>query len=170
MKSKKIIFFTLSVIFLISCEKAPVDESVVANLNQAAISSIAFDKSNTMWVGTDAGLFKSVSGGYKNIYFDASKKINTLRFEKTTNVLWIGTNSGLSKLTNVSNAGEISEKILSSNLNCDTVKSIFIDSILSQWFGTSKGLNRFFTNNWQKSNFKKNASGRSEERRVGKEC
>jgi ligand-binding sensor domain-containing protein len=159
MTSKKIILLTFSIIFLISCEKAPVDESVVANLDQAAISSIAFDNSNTMWVGTDAGLFKSVSGGYKNIYFEASKKINTLRFEKTSNVLWIGTNSGLSKLTNVSNTSEIAEKILSSNLNCDTIKSIFVDSISAQWFGTSKGLNRFFTNNWQKSSFKKNASG-----------
>jgi len=159
MKSKKVFLFTLSTIFLISCEKTPVNQPAVANLDQAAISSIAFDNSNTMWIGTDAGLFKSVSGGYENIYFDASKKINTLKFEKTTNVLWVGTNSGLSKLTNVSNTGEIAEKIVSSNLNCDTVRSIYIDSISSQWFGTSKGLNRFFTSNWQKSNFKKNASG-----------
>jgi len=159
MKALKIILFTLSVMFLFSCEKTQNDESVIANLDQVAISSIVFDDTNTMWIGTDAGLFKSVSGGYKNIYFDALKKINTLKFEKTTNVLWIGTNSGLSKLTNVSNTGEIAEKILSSNLNCDTIRSIYCDSISAQWFGTSKGLNRFFTNNWQKSNFKKNASG-----------
>jgi len=158
MKTKKNIILASFIILLVSCSVNQPDAEIV-NLDQASISSIAFDNTNSMWVGTSTGLYKSISGGFENLYFDNSKQINTLKYDNATNVLWIGTNNGLSKLINLGKSNETSEKILSTNLSSDIIQSIYIDANSANWVGGQIGLSRNFNDVWQKSNFKKNKNG-----------
>jgi len=187
MKTYKIFLFLFSVIFIVaSCTTMEPEDNtlvrdlhqsftskpdinqgtnsiqngtIVTDLNNIAINSIAFDNSNTMWVGTNEGLYKAVTGGYQNIYFNATTQINTLKYEASANTLWIGTNNGLSKLTNVGNTSEAIENIAVSNLSSNIINSIYVDSISAKWFGGYIGLSRNYNNSWQKANYKKWLSG-----------
>ncbi len=140
MKSK-IFALLLIIVFIVSCndDKPSSKNEVVADLNDKVISSLVIDKSNTLWVGTNDGLYKSVSGGYKHENSSISGKILSLTYVDSSNSLWIGTTNGLIQAligTDDLTTTPVSETYLSD----DQVNSTFIDKKSKCWFGTDYGI------------------------------
>jgi ligand-binding sensor domain-containing protein len=123
-----------------------------------AVNSIAIDKNNTKWIGTDQGLFKSVEGGYELLELSDSGKVFTLLYEEAGNILWIGAEFGLLKAT--LEGESISDNIIpNNNLSDINVMSMHIDNTSKRWFGTGKGITLNDNETWKKSKFKVNIYG-----------
>ena len=70
-------------------------------LSQSKVTAILIDASGQLWVGTEFGLNRYISGTFKPYYCiqgdDSSIPSNEIRFitEDTQNNIWVGTNKGL---------------------------------------------------------------------------
>ncbi len=122
------------------------------------VNAIAVDHNNTKWIGTDAGLYKSVVGGYELQGIPGDEKINVLYFEETGHTLWIGTGTGLLKAT-ISGDNITAYSIDSKDLSNPNVLTVHIDQDARRWFGTEKGISLNDDENWKKENFKVNTQG-----------
>lgn len=108
------------------------------------IFSLAVDGANTLWIGSDEGLFKLKKDKIEQVSFSTVTSSNFINFLNYDNhKLFIGTNNGLFVLSNldkdklvVTNFG-LAEGVvnLETNLN-----SSFIDKKGRLWFGTASGL------------------------------
>lgn len=154
------IFFALSALFIFSCTKddPETDPNVFKNLDNRNIISLAFDNSNTLWIASDTGIFKSVTDGYKLMDVGVQSKLTTLTYESAENKLWIGTLSGLFYV-GLNESSLQAEAVSLSNLSNDTIYSAFFDSSSKGWFGTEEGFTLKKADNWQQDSFKKNLSG-----------
>jgi ligand-binding sensor domain-containing protein len=152
MKKNNFILVALLFIAFFSCEKDEVKETPI----EKSISSIAFDNTQTMWVGTSEGLFKSVNSGYEKVDYNSAYSVNALFYESQNNLLWIGANIGVMKLPLEGGNIELVADVNWSNKN---VNNIYIDSNKNWWFGTQTGIMRNMDATWQKDKFKKNLSG-----------
>jgi ligand-binding sensor domain-containing protein len=146
--------FALS--FLISCEDDNPKPVVTPDLTNYEVSSLAIDNSDRLWVGTDSGLYKSVSGGYQWTDIITDAPVTSIAFEESNNTLWIGTVDGLSKLKL---DGSKAESIAKSNLSNSSIKSIHINPDSEKWIGSDTGISRNNLQIWQREKFKKNLSG-----------
>jgi ligand-binding sensor domain-containing protein len=151
--------FLLIILFLsvlVSCNDEEKKEKIYL-LDQSNILALAVDGSNTLWVGTDEGLYRQASTGFNRIETGADTLVTALAFESTSNSLWVGTMDGLYKLK-TSNADQV-ERIDAENLRSQAVLSICINPGADTWFGTMPGLTRTDSGEWQIEKFKKNLSG-----------
>ena len=147
----------LGLLVLSACEEGKPDkEFVFTDLSAYSISALVVDNSNTLWVGSDTGLFKSVSGGYQLVDIENEAPVTALGYESVNNSLWIGTIDGLSKL---SIGGGSADSVSVNNLSNPGLNSVYVDSNSEKWFGTKKGITRHIDEIWQKEKFKKNVSG-----------
>lgn len=118
------------------------------------VTSLLAEQNNTLWIGTDQGLFKMNTDSGKYIY-DDPKSILMNRLKKTCisvlyidreNILWIGTRKeGLFRCNlfnhHIRNYKNIIDDLTS--LSNDDVLSIMEDHSGDLWIGTSWGLNHF---------------------------
>jgi len=156
---KKLLYLSLLFSALISCEKDKDDKTeVFADLNNRQITALASDDTDRLWVGTDTGLFKSVTAGYEFIDIKLEGAVTSLAFDEVKNVLWVGTNHGLSKIT-LNGSLTNTDTIHGGKLSNDTITSVYINSSSDVWFGTAKGITLNRSDIWQKEKFKKNLSG-----------
>ena len=141
-----------------SCKDEVTDETpkkeVVKEIT-AAVSSIAVDKNNTIWIGTDNGLYKSVSGGYELLELSSPGKIFSLFYDESVNCLWIGTESGL--LEAKIETDNLQETLIpNENLSNPNVLSMHMDDNSKKWFATEKGFSLNYGETWKKENFRVN--------------
>lgn len=122
---------------------------VFSNLNNRQVNAIACDKTDTKWVGTDTGLFKSVTNGYALMDITIPGNITSLAYDEKGNMLWIGTNQGLAKAS-ILNGFSVS-KIESVNLSNNNISAIHIGSNSSNWVGSILGLSLFRNDKWKKT-------------------
>jgi ligand-binding sensor domain-containing protein len=137
----KIFALLIIALFVASCENEElvVDKKIVADLNDKEISSLVIDKSNTLWAGTDDGLYKSSDDGYKLENSVISGKILSLGYEGSSNTLWIGTTNGLIQAT-IGTNDLTAKPVDASYLSNDQVNSTCIDNESKCWFGTDNGI------------------------------
>jgi ligand-binding sensor domain-containing protein len=151
-----------SLIFLVffSCKKDDVNPNlkIYKNLDNLSISSLAFDKTQNLWIATDSGLFKSVSTGYELIEAGIDAGLNALTFEPKSNTLWIGTTVGIYQLV-LGNSDSTAIHIPLERLSHQNVLSAYIDQDSVRWFGTETGVTRNSKDSWQKNKFKMNLTG-----------
>jgi len=146
-------YLTLTLLIFFGCQTTKKkNEIVVPDINSYSISSIVVDKSNTKWIGTDNGLYKTVTNGYVLEDISIPGKISTLFYEKSSNTLWVGTPAGLSKIG--IGGSDISSSVISSkNLSNDSVQAIYVDSTSKRWFGSASGVTLNKNSTWKKENF-----------------
>lgn len=112
------------------------------------IYSIVKDIENSLWIGTEEGLFRLKEGRIEQIPFSIDPSSNFINFLNYSNQkLFIGTNNGLFVLSNIQgndfdikNYG-IAEGVVNLETN---INSSFIDKNGLLWFGTASGLVSFF--------------------------
>jgi len=127
----------------------------ITYLKNHKISSVIADNNNTIWAGTDTGLYKSNGNSFVLESSFNQKGILSLFYEASTNLLWVGTKNGLIKVS-ISSNGISSSVILLSNLSNDTIQTSYVDSSLRRWFGSWKGLSLNKDDIWKKNNFRIN--------------
>jgi len=155
--NKNFLLIPLLLSALISCEnEEPTDP--FPDLKQYAISSLAYDNSENLWVGTDSGLFKIVEKSYQLIEYKNVSPARSLAFDESSNVLWVGTYDGLTKISLSGNPIGL-DSYKGENLSNDSINSIYINSDSYRWFGTKRGITLNRSDNWFKEKFKKNLSG-----------
>jgi ligand-binding sensor domain-containing protein len=125
---------------------------VVANLDIRIISSIVVDEKHTQWIGTDTGLFKSITSGYELVNIKIPKSIYSLFYEKSSGILWVGTNNGLVK-AKIQDTSLVCEVISPSYLSGTSIVSCYTDESNKRWFGTETGLSLNKNTSWKKSKF-----------------
>jgi ligand-binding sensor domain-containing protein len=161
-------FTTLPVVYSVTSESGKVQvwnvyvnkaqKSVVANLNELSITAITIDKTGTIWIGTETGLYSSVNGGYVLNDDLVTGKILSLSFDETLNILWVGSTNGLTKVT--INGTQITPEIVpSSNLSNSNVNASYYGVASQVWFGTDKGLTLLKSNKYKKEKFLTNDLG-----------
>lgn len=152
----KIIYLTAILLIIVGCEKKKPDNTV-PDLNGKAITALVIDKSNTQWVGTEDGLYKSTSGGYVLENSDITGKILSLGYDGSS-TLWVGTTNGLVKMT-LGVGSYTTEAIDASNLSNDQVNTVCIDSTMKTWFGTDRGITMNKSGKYKKEYFLTNQLG-----------
>jgi ligand-binding sensor domain-containing protein len=152
---KQIFYVSLALSTLISCEDEDTKPVILTDLTNRSITALAFDNSSVLWVGTDTGLFKSVTTGYQLIDYKIDAPVTALAFEENSKTIWVGTSEGLAKLSLSGSASKISDDKLSNKI----IRSVYVDGFSDKWFGTDTGITRNSAEVWQKEKFKKNASG-----------
>jgi ligand-binding sensor domain-containing protein len=157
---KNIILLTFAFSTLFSCEEDEIINKaiILADLNNYSISSLAFDKTSALWVGTDTGLFKAVASGYQMVDIKTDAPVTALAFEDNNNILWVGTVDGISKLSLAGNKTP-ADTIAKESLSNKNINSVYVDPNSVKWFGTETGITRNSSLKWQKEKFKKNLSG-----------
>jgi ligand-binding sensor domain-containing protein len=154
---KKSISLLLIGLIIASCENNKNKDNAV-DLNDKSISSVVIDKSNTIWVGTEEGLYKSVDGGYKLESSLSADKILSLGYNESSDILWIGTINGLYKATIAS--GNLSvNPVNASVLSNDKVNSTYTDPVSKTWFATNKGITMNTSDTYKKEEFLTNELG-----------
>ena len=150
----KNIFKIISILLFIlyACHNDNKKVIVVSNLNTYSISAIVVDKSNTKWIGTSNGLYKSVEGGYSLEDISIPGEVNCVYFEGASNTLWVGTNKGMAKVA-INASGISSTVINSTNLSNDTVLTAYVDSSSRRWFGTADDFTLNINTTWKKAKF-----------------
>ena len=152
----KVLFRCLLVLSFIplACKKdktIPTPDSIA----QHSITAIAIDNSNTIWVGTDAGLYKSIDTVFSKVDIAISGAITSVYYEKGSSTLWIGTKSGLVK-GNIGGSGLTISNIPSTSLSNPSIISAYIDLGSRKWFGTNSGFTFNYNNLWKKDSFRVN--------------
>ena len=155
---KNLLYLSLLFSALLSCEKEKDDNTEVCDLNTRHITALAIDDMNRRWVGTDTGLFKSVTTGYELIDIKLDGAVTSLAFDDVNKVLWVGTGQGIAKITASGNWNE-ADTIPLEKMSNKAINSIYPDSNSDTWFGTAKGITLNRSDIWQKELFKKNLSG-----------
>jgi ligand-binding sensor domain-containing protein len=156
-------FSTLPVAFTVTADDNSVQEwkvyvykSVIIfrrDLNNCSISSIAIDKYDNKWIGTDSGLYRSSADGYVLEDITGSLTILSLFYEEKNELLWVGSSKGISKVA-VSQSGVIDYENISTSLLSDSkVQACYSDSNSRHWFGTSNGLTLNIEEKWKKDSF-----------------
>lgn len=119
------------------------DELKLVRQFDAGINCIEKDNQNSVWVGTENGLYIETEGKLYNYILEENGGANYINFlEKVDTVMFIGTNNGLYEIDldskNIShydiNSGLVD---LETNLN-----SSYLDDNNYLWFGTAEGLMR----------------------------
>ncbi len=157
--SKFLIFIILSMFW--ACNDGNDDEDPEKEVLPSVdtlVSAIAVDLSNTKWIGTDVGLYKSVVGGFELQEIPDLEKVTALYYEETGHILWIGTGTGLLKAT-ISGDNITAASIDTENLSNPNVLTIHVDQEARRWFGTEKGISLNDETNWKKENFRVNTRG-----------
>jgi ligand-binding sensor domain-containing protein len=122
------------------------------------VNSITVDNNNTKWIGTDAGLYKSVDGGYELQELSDTGKVITVFFDSPSNALWICTPKSLFKAT--VNGDDLDEEVIDkSKLSDSKILAFHSDNQSRRWFGTGKGISLNKNGNWKKSKFSVNMYG-----------
>ncbi|MFN8206979.1 MAG: hypothetical protein U0T82_06150 [Bacteroidales bacterium] len=151
--------FLLTILFLsvlAACKDEEKKEKIYL-LDQSNILALAVDGSNTLWVGTDEGLYRQASTGFNLIETGADTLVTALAFDADNNTLWVGTMDGLFRVK-TGNTDQV-ERIEAANLSSQAVLSICLNPGADTWFGTLPGLTRTDSGEWQTQKFKKNLSG-----------
>jgi ligand-binding sensor domain-containing protein len=150
---RNLLYLAIVLITVFSCgkEENPANKSF-PNLDNRVITSIAVDKHNTKWIGTDAGLYKSTESGYSQENASNLQNILSLYYEKNTEILWVGTKSGLVKL-NLANSNIVNTSVSSSDLSDNIIQTIYKDLSNRIWFGSSNGISMNLSDKWKKSKF-----------------
>ncbi len=161
MLKKNIILTGISLLLLFACdEDKPARDNavIIPNLDNHFISALLTDPSNSLWVGTDSGLYVSVQGGYQVIDLHQQIAVTALAYESASNAVWIGTEDGLLnfRLTSVETDPV---QVSLENLSDSHINSIYVDPGSAKWFGTEKGITLNHAETWQKEKFKKNLTG-----------
>jgi ligand-binding sensor domain-containing protein len=157
MKYLKIIPFVLITLFW-SCsdkktEETPEDETIKEI--SAVVNCIAVDKNNTKWIGTNDGLYKSITGGYELVELSAPGKIYSLFYNESQNSLWIGTETGLLE-AKIGSDNLTETAIPNQNLSNPKVRTMYMDDNSKLWFGSEKGLSLNYGETWKKEKFRVN--------------
>lgn len=146
-------FLPIVLLLLFGCQPNKKNGTPIPNIN---ISSIVVDNSNTKWVGTDNGLYKSVDNGYTLEDISIPGKVLSIFYEKSSNTLWVGSIGGLSKV--VISGSDISSSVITSiNLSDSSVQTAYVDSTSKRWFGAANGLSLNKNTTWKNKNFIYNA-------------
>lgn len=120
-------------------------------LSDYIIRTLCTGPNNTLWYGTDNGLFLMKDGMVINTFSNNEKDTAslsnngiTVAFADHNNNTWIGTKAGL----NLYNAAKnnFSRLTLQSGLSGDGIRSIQEDSAGNLWVATNNGLIKFNTN------------------------
>jgi ligand-binding sensor domain-containing protein len=156
-KTLQFILLILPAMFLWSCDKGDDNENAVESI-ESKVHALAIDKDNTLWIGTDAGLFKSIEEGFLPVTLPVNDTILSLHYEKSTQLLWIGTNAGLLK-ADIS-AKKIETEVLGANqLSNPRVQSFYFDDTDRRWIATKKGITLNKEELWKKEKFRVNTQG-----------
>jgi ligand-binding sensor domain-containing protein len=150
MKKNKLFVLTIFIIATACSKDDNKEQKVFQNLNNRSIRAIVVDKSDNVWIGTDSGLYKSVTGGFICNDLPVSNNILSVYCDKNADILWVCTMHGLAEV-NIANSGFSGSAVTSSNLGNDTVRSAFVDSSSRNWFGTNSGVTLNRGNYWRKS-------------------
>jgi len=122
------------------------------------VRTICIDIDGDKWFGTDSGLSRFNGTTWSMIVKDTAKKtlahnsIRDIALEVTGYgpEIWIATDAGVSvmgiKVDAVSKATPYRQE--NTDLICDTVNTVFVDSNHTKWFGTKSGLSRFSGSSW----------------------
>lgn len=140
-----------------SCNKDKDLENVVESI-PSKIHALAFDNQNTLWIGTDAGLYKSVETGYLPVELPVNDTILALHYNSSDKRLWIGTNAGLLK-ADVSGKKIEVETVSVDFLSNPRVQSFYFDGSNKNWVASAKGVALNKEAKWKKENFRVNAKG-----------
>jgi ligand-binding sensor domain-containing protein len=123
-----------------------------SELPSNVIKSIYVDNSNTIWIGTDAGL--SRLKGDEWLHYNKTNQlksnvVNDIAY-MATNQLYIATDSGLTVATYTTNGISSANTHLTSNSSIlgNKVKAVAVDKNNKVWIGSDKGLNLLYNNNW----------------------
>lgn len=153
--NKYLLVLTLGLLFW-SCDKDDL-ENVVESID-TKVNALTIDHQNTLWIGTDAGLYKSVETGFLPVTMPVSGSIMALHYNKTDKRLWIGTNTGLFK-TDVSDKALEVETVNAEFLSNPSVLSFYFDASGKNWIASAKGVTLNEEALWKKENFRVNAKG-----------
>jgi len=157
MKISKYLFFILLICMVWSCKEDEGEVEKVVEITKA-VKAIAIDATNTKWVGTDNGLYKSVEGGFELVKLSVPGEIHSLFYEMSKEILWIGTGTSLISATITD--GKLTEKVVpSENLNNSKVRSFNFDDNSKHFFGTDIGFGLNKGEVWKKENFRVNVQG-----------
>lgn len=158
---KKLHFLALILIIIgFSCKKddvTPVNK-VVENLDNFAISALAVDGTNTLWVASDSGLYLALTKGYEAIDLGIDLAVTALAYENASNTMWIGTTEGIYYI-DLGSIDSLATAIPPDSVSNTSILSAYIDENSVRWFGTKKAVTRSKGETWQKDNFKQNATG-----------
>ncbi|MBN2806825.1 MAG: hypothetical protein JXR22_09210 [Prolixibacteraceae bacterium] len=144
-------------IMLWSCDKDDDLENVVESIT-SKVNALAIDNNNTLWVGTDAGLYKTVATGYLPVTLPVNDTILALHYNKSDKRMWIGTNAGLLKADVSSKEIEV-ETVAVNQLANPRVQTFYFDASDKKWIGSAKGVTLNKATLWKKENFRVNAKG-----------
>jgi ligand-binding sensor domain-containing protein len=157
MKYIKILPFVLITLFW-SCSDKKIEETqedeAIKEIS-AAVNCIAVDKNNTKWIGTNDGLYKTITGGYELVELSAPGKIYSLFYNESLNSLWIGTETGLLE-AKIGTENWIETAIPNQNLSNPKVLAMYKDNNSKVWFGSEKGLSLNYGETWKKEKFRVN--------------
>ncbi len=157
MKYIKILPFILITLFWSCSEKNIIEEPDNDTIKQisAPVNCIAVDKNNTKWIGTNDGLYKSVSGGFKLVELSVTGRIYSLYYNEPLNNLWIGTE--ISLLEAKTEGGNWTENVIpNEKLSNPKILSIYKDNNSKIWLGSEKGLSLNYGEIWKKEKFRVN--------------
>ncbi|MFA9390378.1 MAG: two-component regulator propeller domain-containing protein [Prolixibacteraceae bacterium] len=155
------LFTTLFLVVFYSCKPDDViisSSKIVDNLDNYAISALAFDQSQTLWIACDTGLFKAINNGYELFDLGVSDPVTALAYENSANTMWVGTTAGLYQLK-LGEADTTAIAISTDLVSNSSILSAYADENSTRWFGTEYGFTRSSGDTWQKDNFKQNATG-----------
>lgn len=110
--------------------------------------SLKVDNQNSLWIGSDIGLFCFNGKKLKKVFLSDQPASNFVNFiNYATSKIYVGTNNGLYVLSDLEkneNASKIRYGIEDGLVNLETnINSSFFDSYGNFWFGTAEGLVKF---------------------------
>ncbi len=133
-----------------------------SNLKSNNITAVTIDSKGGKWFGTDNGLVHYDDSNWTNYQLSMSNnyipsnQINYLAIEISPTAgerIWVATDSGATVIGSIFD--ELTYAIPFQEKNTDllsnNVKTVYIDNNRAKWFGTDKGLSRFYKSEW--SNF-----------------
>jgi ligand-binding sensor domain-containing protein len=107
--------------------------------SDTTLTSFESDENNTLWLGTNKGLFKVTdNNGKKNLEVIVPQKEITCVYADKKNSIWIGTREQVYNYT-----GKLKEYILSKESIANDILSITSDYEQNIWIGTHSGLFKF---------------------------
>lgn len=159
---KNLLFFVaIFLVIFYSCkpeEVTPDKPKFIDNLDNFAISAIAFDQTNILWAACDSGLYKAKANGYEFVDIGVTNPVTALAFEKAINTMWVGTTAGIFQLK-LGEADTIATAVSTDLVSNNSILHAYVDESSTRWFGTEMGFTRSKDDTWQKDKFKQNVSG-----------
>jgi ligand-binding sensor domain-containing protein/signal transduction histidine kinase/CheY-like chemotaxis protein len=117
------------------------DQKYDKDLKTNNIHSLYEDQNNTLWIGTNQGLFYFKDGDFQAFTRnkELSESLVSVLYGGQNGDLWVGTNKGLFQIKN----SQVKQYTAKSGLLSDTIFTICEDKKQNLWIGTSNGLNCF---------------------------